>query len=421
MPLDRARPPASQDAPMALNRPAPAGRRARFAPRPALPLNPYGGAMLRDPYPSYRLIREAGPAVWLPGPGLWAIGRHEDVRVALRADEALVSGQGVAANRLANQPDTPMTLTSDGEVHVRRRQVLIQPLTPAPLRDLRPRLEDEADRLVSALADGRTFEAMSRFAAQLPVTIVAELVGLDATARARMLNWAAATFDLLGGFNLRALAALPTLIAIRRYLGGLSRERLVPGGWADRLFDAADRGELSRTEAHAMVLDYVAPALDTTILAAGEMLWRLAVTPGAYETLRAEPALVPGVVNEAVRMASPIRGFTRFATADYDADGVTIPAGDRVLILFASANRDERRYEHPDRFDVRRNPRDHVGWGHGPHTCVGMHLARLELEILLAALIRRVSRIEVDLPTPARNNVLQGYSRLPTRLWGHAT
>ena len=166
-----------------------------------------------------------------------------------------------------------------------------------------------------------------------------------------------------------------------------------------------------------MVLDYVAPALDTTILAAGEMLWRLAVTPGAYGAIRDNPELIKGVVNEAVRMGSPIRGFTRLATQDFDVGGQTIPAGDRALILFASANRDERRYDAPDAFDINRNPRDHVGWGHGPHVCVGMHLARLELEILLETLVAQVTRIEVDTPTLVRNNVLQGFSRLPTRLF----
>lgn len=389
---------------------------SRPALSPAHSIDPYGSAILRDPYPLYRRIRDAGPAVWLPRARLWAIGRHEDVRAALRADEVLVSRRGIAANGFANQP-TPITLTSDGEVHARRREVLMRPVMPGPLKDLKPRLEAEADDLIARLADGPTFDAMSSFAAQLPVTIVAELVGLDATARARMLHWAAATFNLLGGLNLRALRALPTLMAVQRYLKGLSRERLMPGGWADRLFDAADRGELSPVEARTMVLDYVGPALDTTILAAGEMLWRLAVTPGAYEAVRADPALIPGVVNESVRIASPIRGFTRLAVQEYDAGGVVIPTGDRVLILFASANRDERRYEAPDAFDVRRNPRDHLGWGHGPHTCVGMHLARLELETLLSALVAQVSRIEVDRPTLARNNVLQGFSRLPARLF----
>lgn len=373
----------------------------------------YARAALRNPYPHYKAIREAGRAVYMPRHKLWAVGGYDDVRAVLRADEILLSGQGVGANRFVNGVTAPITLTSDSDVHMRRRRVLIQPVMPKPLQDLRPRLEAEADRLVAQYANGEMFEAMATVAVHLPVTIVAELVGLNAEGRARMLRWAAATFNILGVLNLRGLMALPYLMQLQRYAARLDRKLVVPGGWADRLFDAAERGELSRAEANAMIIDYVAPALDTTILASGEMLWRLAVTPGAYESLRAEPALVPSVVNEAVRLASPIRGFTRVARDDFAMGATIIPKGARVLVLFASANRDERHYEQSDVFDIRRNPRDHVGWGHGPHSCVGMHLARLEMEVLLNSVLSHVSALEVGLTRFAYNNVLQGFKRLP--------
>lgn len=375
----------------------------------------YARPALRDPYPSYARLRDMGPAVWMPRRGLWAIAGYDHVRTALRAHDVLVSGEGVAANAMTNRRKPPVTLTSDADIHERRRQVLIQPLTPQPLKALRPRLEAEAAALLGRLADGRPFDAMATFAAHLPVTVVAELVGLNARGRSRMLRWAAATFNILGAMNLRALAALPEALSIGPYLRGLGHDGVTPGGWADRLFDAADRGDLSPAEARAMVLDYVGPALDTTILATGHMLWRLATTPGAYDAVRSDPGLIPGVVNESVRLASPIRGFTRYAAHDFDLDGVVIPRGQRALVLFAAANRDPRHYADPDRFDVTRNPRDHVGWGHGPHTCVGMHLARLEMEVLLTALVRRVARIETGPPTLAWNNVLQGFRRLPAR------
>jgi cytochrome P450 len=375
----------------------------------------YSQAALRDPYPAYRAIRDRGSAVWMPRRQMWAVGRFEDVRGALRAGDVLISGKGVAANDMLNAVVMPITLTSDAEVHDRRRQVLIEPLAPAPLRDLRPRLESVADDLVAELADGRRFEAVARFVAHLPLTVVAELVGLNPAGREQMLRWAAATFDALGVMNARGQAALPRLFELTAFSQGLERATVAPGGWAARLFDAADRGDLSVAEAKAMVIDYVGPALDTTILATGHMLWRLATTPGAFETLRSDPGLIPGVVNESVRLASPIRGFTRYAAEDFELGGSTIPKGDRVLVLYASANHDERRYERPDAFDVRRNPRDHVGWGHGPHSCVGMHLARLEMEVLLSRLVDRVERIEVGRPLPLWNNVLQGFRALPAR------
>jgi cytochrome P450 len=268
---------------------------------------------------------------------------------------------------------------------------------------------------VAELADGATFDAMARFATHLPVTVVGELVGLSQAGRRNMLDWAAATFDVLGAMNARGRAAMPRAIELGRYIQRLDRSAVAPDSWAARLFDAADRGELSPEEARAMIIDYVGPALDTTILATGEMVWRLANTPRAYDAVRAEPNLIPGVVNETVRLASPIRAFTRYADDDYNAGGTVIPRGDRVLVLFASANRDERHYQAPDTFDVRRDPRDHVGFGHGAHTCAGMHLARLEMEVLLRALVEGVSRLETDVPRPIWNNVLQGFRTLPAR------
>ena len=388
-----------------------------YAEKPTFKGDLYGRAALRNSAPVYRKIRDLGPAVWLPGRRMWAIGRFDDVRAALRADNALVSGRGVAANDTINRADNPITLTSDGEVHDRRRRILMQPVASGPLRDLRARLETEADRLVSELANGETFDAMERFASHLPVNVVSDLVGLDEAGRKNMLRWAAATFNILGVMNARGLLAMPKLLELGRYIQGLSRDTVMPGSWAAGLFDAADRGELSHNEARAMVIDYVAPALDTTILATGHMVWRLANTPGAYETLRENPDLIPGVVNESVRLAAPIRSFTRYAATDYDMGEAVIPQGSRVLILYASANWDERHYPDPERFDVQRNPRDHVGWGHGAHTCVGMHLARLEMETLLRSLVASIKRIETGEPRLAWNNVLQGFKSLPTRFY----
>jgi cytochrome P450 len=373
----------------------------------------YGDPLLLHPYNAYREIRDLGSAVWLPQHEMWAIARFEDVRVALRADTVLISGQGVAANPVVNAQATPITLTSDSDTHIRRRQVLMQPVSPAPLKALREKLEATAAALVQQLATGDEFDAVTSFAAHLPVSIVAELVGLDAHGQQNMLRWAASTFNALGVLNARGAASVPALLDLGAYVQSLDSSRVREGGWAHQLFLAAERGDLSMDEARAMVIDYVGPALDTTILATAHLVWLLGTHPDAYRQLCAEPDLVPGIVNEAVRLASPIRGFTRLAAEDYSAGDTLIPKGQRVLILFASANHDERRYEAPDTFSLRRNPRDHVGWGHGAHTCVGMHLARLEIETLLRALIRNVADIAAGPPTPILNNVLQGFERLP--------
>ncbi len=376
----------------------------------------YARRALQDTNPYFRVMRDLGPAVWLSRHKMWAVTRFEEVRAALRARDVLINGAGVSANRVANGLNAPITIAADGEVHQRRRTHLAAPMQPQALAPLRATIEAEAERAVAEARAAGWLDAMPTLAAHLPLTVVADLVGLDPGGRARMLRWAAQTFDVMGVLNLRGLKAIPGLFDLKGYTDKLTPGQVAPGRWAAALFQAAERGELSGAEANAMIIDYVAPSLDTTILASGHMLWRLTEAAGVLAELKADPALISGVVNEVVRLSSPIRHFTRLAADDYAVGEAVVRKGERLLVVYASANRDERRYADPDAFDVRRNPRDHVGWGHGVHSCAGMHLARMELEALLKALVAQVERVECGTPTPLLNNILQGFKTLPVRL-----
>lgn len=375
----------------------------------------YGDDALADPPALWARIREAGPVVELPRHGLYAIGRHDDVRAALRDDAVFRSGHGVAANPVANRLGRDTTLASDGDVHTRRRRVLMRSLGGHALAGIEADLQAEADRLVDALLARPHFDAAADFAARLPAVVVADLVGID-VAPARMLGWAAATFDALGPLNRRGLRAVPRALGLQRFSRGLERAAVRPGSWADSVFDAHDAGELTLEEARALIVDFVAPALDTTILAATHLLKLLADHPHVLEELRADPSLTGAAVMETVRLASPIRGFTRRLASDATIGGVAVPAGARVVLLYAAANRDERRFADPDVPDLRRGAAGHLGWGNGPHACVGMLLAKLELKTLLDALVRKVDRVIAGTPTPLRNNTLQGISAMPARL-----
>lgn len=363
----------------------------------------------------YRALREAGAMVHLPRNGLYAVTRFDAVRAALRADAVLVNGHGVAANDFLNGTPADTTLTSDGETHMRRRAILTRPLRPQSLQDVRARIDTAADALVDRLVVQGEFCGVKDFAAHLPVSIVSDLVGLEESGREHMLDWAAATFNALGPMNDRTREALSRALGLIAYVRELTPDRLRPGGWASLVFAEMERGALTATEAAMMVVDYVAPSLDTTILATTHMLWRLGTTEGAFDALRQDPNLVGSLVDETVRLASPIREFTRFASSDYVTDDGTVPEGERVAVLYASANWDERHYPNADRFAIDRNPRDHVGWGHGVHLCAGKHLARMEMEALALALARKVRCIEVGAPAPLLNNVLQGFEALPAR------
>ncbi|MDX2166656.1 MAG: cytochrome P450 [Deltaproteobacteria bacterium] len=377
--------------------------------QPELPIDLYSDAAIADPYPLYRAIRDRGPAVWLSAHDAWAIGRFSDVRSALRADAVLVSGHGVAMNELVNGTASRVTLTTDGDVHRRLRKALMAPMMPSALPAVEAEIQQLADRLVADLLERDGFDGVVDFAQYLPLSVVARLVGLPDAGRQRMLDWAAAMFDVLGVMNDRGQRALPLVFQLAEYIGALQRGDLRPDGWAARLYAAADEGRIEPGDIAGMLIDYVAPSLDTTILATARLLHELGRCPDQWQLLRAEPTLVPRAIHEAIRLASPVRAFSRLAADDYVVEGTGIPAGDRVLVLYGSANRDERRYADPDRFDVRRDAKDHLGFGHGVHRCAGSYLAELEMDALLRAMVARVGRIEVGDPALAVNNVLCGY------------
>ena len=204
----------------------------------------------------------------------------------------------------------------------------------------------------------------------------------------------------------RALGLL--LYSLRMRPGSIRAE-----GWAASVFEAQRRGEVSAREARALIIDFVAPSLDTTILATTHLLWALSENPEAWAQIREDPSLIPAAVVENVRLASPIRGFTRTLSRAHEIDGAELPEGARVVLLFGAANLDETQFPEPERFDLRRPSPAHMGWGNGPHTCVGIHLAKLEMRSLLEAMVPRVGSISAGLPLRLRNNTLQGIARMP--------
>lgn len=377
----------------------------------------YSDAVIRNPYPHYRRMRDLGPLVWLPRHNLYAITRYDEVRAALEAHHALVSGRGVAANDTANGMANANLLATDPPLHDYLRKIVAAPVRPRALAAIQDRITASAEALIDRLLKRDTFDGMGDLAHFLPVSIVSELVGLPEAGRENMLRWAAATFDMLGGDNARMQAALPVVREMRAYCEvQATPDKVRPGGWVAMLFDAADQGLIDRDKVPVLMRDYLGPALDTTIFATGHLLHRLGKAPDQWARLRARPELIPNAINEAVRLDSPIRGFTRYAGQDYPVGDLTLPKGSRVLVLYASANRDERKWPNPDSFDIERQVLGHVGFGHGVHACVGMQLARLEIRSILTAMVNTVAGIEVGEPELALNNVLHGFAALPMRL-----
>ncbi|GAA3772896.1 hypothetical protein GCM10022403_005070 [Streptomyces coacervatus] len=195
----------------------------------------------------------------------------------------------------------------------------------------------------------------------------------------------------------------------------VAKDDLVPGGFGSTLLEAHKAGRIPVERAIGLLAGYVVAAFDTTISAISSGMWLFARHPDQWELLRADPSLVPSAFHEIVRIESPIQVFSRVTTHEADlGEGVVIPPGARVLHSYGAANRDERHFPDPDRFDVRRNPVDHLGFGHGNHACAGQGLARLEVHAVLRALAARVRRIEpTGEPFRALNNITRGFRSLP--------
>ena len=240
-------------------------------------------------------------------------------------------------------------------------------------------------------------------------------MGLGPDRRQDLLAFADAAFNTFGPFNNRTQDSLGTVSGLLDFMqSAMSRESLRPGSWGAAAYAAADRGEISHEDAGRMMGAFVVAGMDTTVNAMSSAIWLLAQRPDQFAALRADPGLAKPAFEETLRYESPVIMFARGATRDTEIDGTPIAAGDRVVLLFGSANRDERRYPHADRFDITRNPLDHVAFGYGIHVCVGAGLARMEGPAILASLARRVERLELDgEPRRHLNNVIRGLAQLP--------
>ena len=377
---------------------------------PTSDLELYSDEALLDPYPRYQELRDLGGAVWLDAYGMYALARFADCREALRNWHVFSSAQGVMMNDLMNETLVGIVLCADGEEHAAMRKVIGGPLTPQALAEVRTVITAEAEALVEGLVAKGTFDAATELAHHLPVTVVSELVGLPADGRERMLDWADANFDCFGPMNQRTQDAFPVVQEMVQYaFGECVPGKLKPDGWAAGIWAAAERGDIPIEKPPLMMNDYMGPSLDTTIFATANMIWLFASHPDQWTLLRDRPDLMLNAINEVLRIETVIQGFSRVLTEDHTVDGITLPAGARALVLYGSANRDERQFADPSRFDITRaNASEHLGLGFGTHSCPGGNLARMEMRALLEALLPRVERFELHEVAPKLNNVLHG-------------
>jgi cytochrome P450 len=378
----------------------------------------YSTAAIIDPYPHYARLRALGPVVRLTRHRAYAIPRYAECKSILRDDKTFISGDGVGLNPIPNTLSKGTTLTSDGATHDARRKLVAHRLLPRALRAM----ADDIDRLAADIVDRAvakgSVDAIDDIASALPLAIVPDLVGWPRDQRTDLMAWGGATFDLLGPLNRRAAQAIPDSVRMLRFARQVVEKRSVlDGSLGHDVLLAADNGELTYADCASLMIDYIVPSLDTTISAIANAVHLLATHPEQFELLKSEPDLLPNAVNEIIRYSSPLRAFTRKARHDIEIGGATVPGGARVLVIYASANRDELEWDDPDAFDIRNDAGRQLGFGNGAHACAGQGLARLETQAMLRALIERVDRIELTAtPVWALNNIIRRHASLPVKL-----
>lgn len=385
---------------------------------PILEADMFSDAVLKDPFPAYRQLRDLGPIVYLEELGMFGVGRYDDVKMALRSSDRLISGEGIGMNPLINDMEgrPRQIITVDGPAHSRMKRPLLKSIGPKAIEAYRDQLKSLISGHTERLIGKDWFDGVTSLAQFLPVTVISHLVGLPEQGRENMLRWASSTFNFLGPNMDDVEADVAAFEEVNEFLGTVPADSMKEGSWADDLFKATERGELDVFEARGALATYVLPALDTTIFAKANLIYNLGSNPDQWERLKADPSLIKSAVYEGVRHSATVRAFSRFAKSDYHEGDVFVPEGERVVLFFGAANRDERQYDNPDAFRVDRNPRDNLGWGHGDHLCAGMFLARLEMEVMLEAIIEQVEMIEVGSPVYGTNQGLYGLDSVQVRL-----
>lgn len=381
-------------------------------------IDPFAHQVLHDPYPTYAELRSLGPIVKLDQYGVWALPRYREVATALKDWETYISGQGVGLHGMNPALPKPMTLQIDPPDHEKGRRILNRTMSPGIARQLRETFQKEAERFVARLVERGSFDAMSDLAEAYPIKVFPDAIGIVDEGRENLLAWSTFIFNSFGPENEILAASRQAGLAAQRWIMECcARDALRPGSLGTMIYEAADAGEITEDEATHLVRPFLTAGIDTTINGLGNALLALARNPEQFRKLHARPELARNTFEEGLRYDSPVQSFFRTTSRAVEIDGIRVPQGEKVLVLMASANRDEDRWEGAARFEVERAASGHVGFGAGIHACVGQMIARLEGELILTEVAKRVKSLELTSePERMLNNTLRGLKSLPVRV-----
>ena len=386
---------------------------------PSTDFDPYADEVLDDPYPHYEMLRELGPVFYLNRYLAYGIARHAEIDPVLRDPVTFCSSAGVG---LANfHTTTPwrkpsIILEADPPMHGRTRKVVAGLLAPASINKLRPTFEHEAELLVDRLLEKGRFDAVTDLCEAYPLKVFADAVGIPSQGREKyLLPYGDMVFNAFGPVNERFKECLvKAQDAIAWIAEVCRRENLTPNGLGMQLYKAADEGLLDPEDAPMLVRTLLSAGLDTTVFTLCNAMLSFSRHPEQWAHVHANPAMARQALEEVLRYESTFHSFYRTTTREVEVAGVRMPNEQKVCVFIGSANRDPRRWPDADKFDVTRRAAGNLSFGTGIHGCAGQMIARLEGEIVLTALAKRVKRFHLEgQPVIHYNNSVRGYTSMP--------
>lgn len=388
----------------------------------------YSRSFKADPFPTFAAMREHDPVLHqlgLDGSARgWFLSRYEDVEAALKDDRRFVRDPALAGHEMPrSQLDALLNdhmLSRDGDDHRRLRTLVQQAFTPRRVAALRPRVQALADALVAGVESRSEMDLISDFAFPLPTTVILEMLGVPSDDRARFRSWTNALIAPALDESSQAEAAA-LLTEFTDYLRRLFAERRAHPGddLLTGLLQAEEAGDrLSESELFSTMVLLIVAGHETTVNLLGNAVLALSRDEDARaELVRALEAgdteAMPRAVEEFLRYDGSVeRAIIRWAAEDVELRGRTICRGDPVILILSSANRDARAFEEPDALDLARLPNPHLGFGKGPHYCLGAPLARLEADVALSTLLLRLPGLRVEPGAALRYRPLPGFKAL---------
>lgn len=386
-------------------------------------LDPFTHENIRDPYGWHAAVREPAPLVWLSRYQVWGAARYDEVFGILKDWETYNSSAGVGlANFNKEKPWRPPSklLEADPPDHTPRREVAGRVMSQANLRKLRPAFAAEAASLVDRLLEKGGVNGVTDIARPFILKVFPDSIGLSPDNRDDLLVYGDMVFNGFGPHNDIFDHSMREAERVVDYIMGCcTRPQLTQDGLGAQVYEAADAGEITEEEALFIVRSFLSAGLDTTVDVIGNALNCFAQNPSQWEKLRKDPSHMRAAIEEVVRFDSPLQVLFRTTNCEVEIGGITVAEDEKIMISPGSANRDPRKWDRPDVFDIDRDIGGHVGFGFGIHECVGQVIARMELDALFTEMANRVASFELQGTGERRlNNTLHGFESLPLALRG---